>query len=445
VITALADIICIVSACCFGGITMKEEYQQNKHLTYEERNFIEIGLNKGRNFTEIAKDINKDRRTISREIIQHKFKKTPSNYNCSTNKCKNKMRCMKFDCTEKLSCYEEEICEQLVLPPYVCNSCDKKNKCRKLKYYYYAKFAYDEYTEKLSTSRQGINLTKTEVYELDKLIAPLIINKKQSIAHIYVNHPDELFFSKPTFYTYVNLGVFSFGNLDLRRKVKYKKRKNSEKQRVRRETSIRKNRTYEDFQRHIKKYSDDEIVEMDTVEGTKGGKVFLTLTFRNSKFMLIYLLEHKSMECVEKVFDNIRKVIGIVNYKKLFAIVLTDNGSEFLNPLSIEVNKETGEIISQVFYCDPNASWQKGTAEKNHEYIRYVLPKGASFNNLKQEDVNTLMSNINNTSRDCLNGKTPFEAITLSLDEEFIKLLGTYKINADDVNLSQKLLIQGGK
>ena len=253
------------------------------------------------------------------------------------------------------------------------------------------------------------------------------------------------FFQNLHFYRYVDLGVFSFGNLDLRRKVKYKKRKNTEKQRVRRETSIRKNRTYEDFQRHIKKYSDDEIVEMDTVEGTKGGKVFLTLTFRNSKFMLIYLLEHKSMECVEKVFDNIRKVLGIENYKKLFAIVLTDNGSEFLNPLSIEVDKETGEIISQVFYCDPNASWQKGTAEKNHEYIRYVLPKGASFNNLKQEDVNTLMSNINNTSRDCLNGKTPFEAITLSLDEEFIKLLGTYKINADDVNLSQKLLIQGGK
>ena len=418
----------------------QQQHQPNKHLTYEERGFIETGLNKGRNFTEIARDINKDRRTISREILQHRFKRTSSNFNNSTNKCKNKLRCMKFDCTEKIKCYEEYICVDLLIPPYVCNSCDKKTKCRNTKYYYYAKFAQDEYSEGLIASRQGINLTKTEVYDLDKLISPLIIEQKQSLSHIYANHPDKLFFSKPTFYTYVNLGVFSFKNIDLRRKVKYRKRKNTNKQKIRRETAIRKNRTYEDFKKYISENPDYEIVEMDTVEGTKGGKVFLTLIFRKSKFMLIYLLEHQTMECVEKAFDNIREILGIENYKRLFAIVLTDNGSEFFNPLSIEVDKETGEIISQVFYCDPNASWQKGTIEKNHEYIRYVLPKGTSFNNLEQEDVNILMSNINSTSRDCLNGKTPFDAITLSLEENLINLLGTHSIKADDVNLSPNLL-----
>ena len=53
---------------------MKAEHIPNKHLTYEERNFIEIGLNNGRNFAEIAKDLNKDRRTISREIQKHRFR-----------------------------------------------------------------------------------------------------------------------------------------------------------------------------------------------------------------------------------------------------------------------------------------------------------------------------------------------------------------------------------
>ena len=414
--------------------------KKNKHLTKEEREYIEVGLTKGRNFSEIAKDMNKDRRTISREVLQHRFKRIPSNYNGSTHKCKDRLKCMKFDCTENLECYEEDICVELLTPPYVCNNCEKKNKCRSIKYHYYAKFAHDEYIEKLSVSRQGINLTKTEVYELDKLISPLIKDKKQSINHIYANHPDEISFSKTSMYTYINTGIFSFKNIDLPRKVRYKKRQDAEKQKIRKETAIRKNRTYKDFKKYIAEHLDYEMVEMDTVEGVKGGKVFLTLMFRKSKFMLIYLLEHQNMECVEKAFDNIKAILGVENYRRLFAIVLTDNGSEFFNPLSIEIDKETGEIVVQVFYCDPCAAWQKGTLEKNHEYIRYVLPKGTSFDKLEQEDANILMSNINSASRDSLKGKTPFEAMTLNLEESFINLLGAYKIEADEVNLSPRLL-----
>ena len=47
--------------------------EPNKHLTYEERNYIEIGLNNKRNFTEIAKDLNKHRTTIMREVQGHRL------------------------------------------------------------------------------------------------------------------------------------------------------------------------------------------------------------------------------------------------------------------------------------------------------------------------------------------------------------------------------------
>ena len=384
---------------------MERNHEPNKHLTYEERNFIEIGLNNGRNFSEIAKDLNKNRTTIMREVRKHKFRKNPSGFNNSKNLCKNRHECKRFDCTKKEKCYEEEICYVLTGAPYVCNGCEQKNKCRKIKYYYYAKFANDEYSEKLRTSRYGINQTKEEIYDLDKLITPLIKEKHQSISHIYANHPDEISFSRATMYNYVDLGVFSFKNIDLPRKVRYKKRKENEKQRIRRETAIRKGRTYEEFKEYIGKHSECSIVEMDTVEGIKGGKVFLTLLFRQSKLMLIYLMEEKTMECVEKAFDKIKEILGIDMFKKVFEVILTDNGSEFFNPISIEVDKETGEIISHIFYCDPGASWQKGAIEKNHEYIRYVLPKGSTFDDLTQEKTNILMSNINSTSRDILNGK----------------------------------------
>lgn len=424
---------------------MENIHHSNKHLTYEERQFIEIGLNNSRKFSEIARDINKNRTTIMREVLKHRFKKTPSKFNNKSNLCVRRHECKRYDCSEQEECYEEEICSFLMGTPYVCNGCEQKVKCRKVKYYYYSKFANDEYSEKLRTSRYGINQTKEEIYELDKIIAPLIKEKNQSISHIYNNHPDEINFSRSTMYNYINLGVFSFKNIDLPRKVKYKKRKENKKQRIRRETLIRKGRTYENFKEYIEKNPESSIVEMDTVEGKKGGKVFLTLIFRQSKFMLIYLMENKTMECVEEVFRNIKEILGVEIFKKVFEVILTDNGSEFFNPLSIEVDDETGEIISHVFYCDPGASWQKGTIEKNHEFIRYVLPKGSSFDELTQEKANILMSNINSTNRDSLNGRNPYEAVLLILDEDIVNKLGTTKIEADEVDLSPKLLKRGDK
>lgn len=423
---------------------METEHRPNKHLTYEERNFIEIGLNNGRNFAEIAKDLNKNRTTVMREVQKRKFRKNPSRFNNSS-LCKNRYGCDRFNCDKKMECYEEEICYKLTGAPYVCNGCEQKNKCRKIKYYYYAKFANDEYSENLRTSRYGINQTKEEIYELDKLITPLIKEKHQSISHIYANHPDEIKFSRATMYNYVELGVFSFKNIDLPRKVRYRKRKDSKKQRIRRETAIRKGRTYEDFKEYIGKHPDSSIVEMDTVEGKKGGKVFLTLLIRQSKLMLIYLLEQKTMECVTNAITRIKDALGIETFKKVFEVILTDNGPEFFNPLGIEKDEETGEIISHMFYCDPEASWQKGTIEKNHEYIRYVLPKGTSFDELTQEKVNILMSNINSTSRDILNGMTPYDATLTILTKGQMKKLGTSKIDADEVNLSPRLLKEGDK
>ena len=265
----------------------------------------------------------------------------------------------------------------------------------------------------------------------------MIKEKNQSISHIYATHPDEIFLSM---YNYINLGVFSVRNIDLKRKVKYKKRKESNATKVRRETAIRKGRTYKDYLEYMSKNPDASVVEMDTVEGIKGGKVFLTILFRNSRFMLIFLMDNKNMECVNQKFELLQNMFGKELYSKIFEVVLTDNGSEFFNPTAIEKYLDSGKIVSRVFYCDPNASWQKGAIEKNHEFIRYVLPKGSSFDELNQETINILMSNINNTCRDILNGNTPFEVVKQILSDELIEKTGNIKIEPTEVNLSPNLL-----
>ncbi len=74
------------------------------------------------------------------------------------------------------------------------------------------------------------------------------------------------------------------------------------------------------------------VVEMDTVEGIKGGKVLLTMIFRNFNFMIARLLPDKTSNSIKKELDNIEKIIGTDLFKRVFKCILTDNGGEFQRP-----------------------------------------------------------------------------------------------------------------
>lgn len=411
-----------------------------KHLTEDNRYDIELYINEGFSFTKISKIINKDRTTISKEIKRNRTKKVPKNNSNSIlrNFCVHKPYCGKLDCTPSKSCYIESICPKLKKPPYVCNPCSRKRVCKLIKYYYYSNLAQKSYLQTLSESRTGINLTEDEIALIDKEISPLLLNNKQPINHIYTYKKEILPFSKTTFYSYIDKNVFTFRNIHLPRKVKLKPRHtNNFTVVIKKDKHCRENRTYEDYQKYITSHPNANIVQMDTVEGTKGGKVLLTLLFVRNNLMLIYLLDNKDTQCVSSIFNYIKQSIGIDNFMKYFEVILTDNGSEFSNPISIEVDEETGEIISNVFYCDPGKSWQKGNIEKNHEYIRYILPKGTSFDNLTQDDISLLMDNINSTCRDSLNGKSPYD---LTPHTNFLNNLNLHKISPSKVNLSKNLL-----
>jgi IS30 family transposase len=182
---------------------------------------------------------------------------------------------------------------------------------------------------------------------------------------------------------------------------------------------------------------------MDTVIGTsggKGGKCMLTLLFRQFNFMLIYLLPYKQNVYVTEVFQHLKSVLGIDEFKRLFEVILTDNGSEFMDPDSIEIDINTGEKVTSLFYCDPNCSWQKGSIEKNHEYIRYILPKGTSFASLSQEDCYLIASHINSVPRLSLNNISPYEASFYFIGENNLEKFHIKKIEYDDIDLSIRLL-----
>ena len=394
------------------------------HLSYEDRKNIEDGLNENKSINQISKEINRNHSTILREIDRNKKYSEPSSWN------NYKINHPDLDLS----------CERLKHSPHVCNGCKSRSGCRKIRWTYYAREAQRAYDELIKSCRQGINLTPEEVHTINEVITPLI-KKGQTTNHLYINHPDILDFSKSSFYRYINDGVFEFGPLDFPRIVKYKKRKNSSNRRTRKEREILINRKYTDFIEFISNNPDSNIVEMDTVEGLKNeNDCFLTLLWRKSKFMLIFKLESQTTNEVTRIFEILQNLIPLDIYKDLFQVILTDNGHEFFDVNNIECIHSTGEYVTHLFFCDPHASCQKGMIEKNHEFIRYILPKGSSFKNINQEDCNLIMNNINSLCRDSLNGKSPYEAMLFLCDEYILKKLGCHFIKSDEVNLTYDLL-----
>lgn len=266
-----------------------------------------------------------------------------------------------------------------------------------------------------------------------------MIHKHHSVNHVFISHPDVLPFSKSTFYKYIDLGILNVRNIDLPRRVRFRinKKYDTSETREKSNPKIKVGKFYSNFKDYIEFFPNPSIVEMDIVIGTKGGKsskCLLTLLFQKYHFMLIYLLPYKQSKYVIQIFNFLKKTLGINEFKRLFEVILTDNDTEFSDPESIEFDFNTGEKICSLFYCDPSCSWQKGSIEKNHEYIRYILPKGTSFASLTQEDCYLIASHINSIPRLSLNNFSPYEEAHNFIGQSNIDKFHLKKINNDDID-----------
>lgn len=433
--------------------------EKGSHLTLEDRYEIQKGLREHRSFREIAEIIGCCPDTISKEIRNHRYHKVRPDREGTyrkPNRCKHRETCRRKDvckkrkghkckipCRECLRC--NELCQDFVdapckvanKAPYVCNGCHKSARCLFDKYLYNADHANREYREKLKESREGINLTRDELAELDGLVSPLI-KKGQPLVHIVKTHKEEIPCAERTLYHYIDKGYLTARNMDMRRRVRYKKRKKySEQPKV----SYRKKEGhhYEDFEKLLAREPSLRVVEMDTVEGNKGGKLLQTFLLRENNLMLAYLIDSKEMKNTVAVLDRIEEKLGTEQFREMFPVMLTDNGCEFADPEMFERGRD-GKKRTRLYYCEPRRSEQKGRLEKNHEYIRYVLPKGTSFDGLTQEKVTLMVNHINNTTRPKLHGSTPMKEALKEIDINALEKLGLEVIEPDDICLSPALL-----
>ena len=382
---------------------------KHKHLTLSDRNDIQLGLERGETFKAIGQLILKDPTTVSKEVKRNRQ-------------------------------VRESTCDNLPCPlldkaPFVCNGCPKRRQnCGYKKILYLAKQAQKQYEQTLVEAREGTPLNSKTFWDMDKVISDGV-KKGQHIYHILKTH--NLDVSSSTVYRHIRKGYLSIAPIDLARAVKFKERRKSKLPSIPKEA--KKGHSYEDFLNYLALNQLDSWLEMDTVLGRIGGKVLLTFNLSFCNFIFARLLDNKTALEVTKHLYDIKNTLHQADkdFFQLFPVILTDNGGEFARVDDIEMDVR-GE--SKLFFCDPNRSDQKGRIEKNHTLIRDILPKGTSFDNLTQEDINLVCSHVNSVKRAALNGKSAYELFAFTYGEEIPKLLGISKIPAEDVCQSSKLL-----
>lgn len=427
-------------------------------LTYQDRLLIAQGLSDGKKFSQIAETIHKDRTTVSKEVKRHSYDKKTGRPGYGFNDCSKRLSCKKHkvcgdECTRRTSnqkcsicgkctgcCpdYVQDICMIKNKPPYVCNGCRKEAKCTLLKRWYDPADAEIMAEKSISEARVGILSNEKDLKRINSIVSKYV-RQGQSVHAIYQDHADELMCCEKTIYNYIDGSLLDVRNIDLPRKVRYRARSHEKTFKV--DRGCRIGRTFDDYQKLMADDPDYLVVEMDSVIGTVGGKCLLTIHFVSCSFMIAFLRDANTSQSVIDIFDGLYRLLGSDLFHRLFPVILTDNGSEFSNPKAIEHGPEKkGLLRTRIFYCDAGKPYQKGSIEVNHELIRRILPKGSSFDDLTQKDIDLMMSHINSYKRKKLNHRTPYEVFSFLYGEGIAERLGVVPVAPENVILKPRLL-----
>ena len=419
------------------------------HLTLAERQMIETGISHGSTKAAIAKTLGKDKSTIGKEIKLHRVKSFSISYplDCSLfPKCKDRNT---FLCNPQCPSYIQFTCKRRDRSPGACNGCEKYSRCHYDKYRYSASQADSEYRDSLVSTRLGINATLSQIKELGLLIQPLL-KQGQSVYAILQNHP-EINLTEKTLYHYIEEGVFqnagvSITCMDLKRQVRRKlTKKKSIEYSPRKDRSYLKGRTHKEYTEFKEMNPDASVVEMDTVYNDGSNGPFLQ-TFKFMKYDFLFCVYHqqKTSQTMLEGILLLESILGEQIFNEEVMVLKTDRGSEFILAEQTEIRND-GTRRTRLFYCDPMASWQKGSLENIHLLIRDICPKEADLYALgldSQEKANRISSHINSYSKKKLNNKTSFSVLKFFNKEMADKLIdqGLTEIPPDQVILKPYLL-----
>ena len=346
--------------------------QKGQHLTKRERDIIEHLYNiQGKNLSEIARELGRNRSTILREFERGKVEQMKPNPYVSRNP---------------------------KVPDYIVFYRYAAEKGQKL---------HDENMSKKGPKPKIAHDIKLKKY-LEKAI-----NMKYSpevLAHRIAENP--MFKTKictNTIYSYIDKKLININRTHLtygRYKPKIKGRQ-KEKEST---TAYKEGRRIHDRPPEVESKQEVGHWEMDTVEGKQGKNeaVLLVLTERVTNMEIIKLMKSKQKSSVIEELDKMEKELGTKAFREKFKTITMDNGGEFRDFEAIEksvFNKKKPR--TKVFYADAYSAWQRGSNENANKFIRRFLHKYTSFNKLIQSHIDKIECWMNNYPRKKFGFKSP--------------------------------------
>jgi len=406
------------------------------HLSSNQRSQLELFLNNDYKLINIANELNRDPRGISKEIKRNRYLFVRSNAKnkcgiqntcsisrlcdtCVSGKCKY---CKFAKCSSICNHFVEfPQCKRILKFPFVCNGCDFLKDCSLPKLFYKGDRAHSSYKENSSSWKYGTRFTDAQLAVFEKALSDGV-KKGHSLDVIIHNH--NLQISLSTLYRLIDMNLFSIKNIDLKRKVGYRQRYTDKPKAKPLNYDYLENRRFTDYCAYVVENTELNIWQMDTIEGVKGvdEAVVLSLLHTKSNLQLFFKMKEKTTHAVNKVLDSIKEFLGVDLFKEVFTVILTDNGIEFRDPLSMETNPNTGEVLIRVFYCEPRRSDQKAKCEKNHVHFRECIPKGVSLNNYTTANINYISKQINNYPRKSFVYSTPMRIALVMLNKKVFEL-----------------------
>ena len=189
---------------------MRKHKGSKKHFSLRQRNYLEVAILRHESVIKIANYLGFSRQSIYREIKINSYIKNRKYHDLETAKIFN----------NKLT----PTCPKLMRFPFVCNTCEKKQSCSMAKRYYHADYADDYARRKLRNKRKGTRLTHEQRRELDHFLLPLM-QKGQSLHHIYVSNPCRFTVTERTLRNLINRGELSIRNYHLPMTVRFAPKK----------------------------------------------------------------------------------------------------------------------------------------------------------------------------------------------------------------------------
>lgn len=334
-----------------------------KHLTWNDRLKIEAFLKCGKSVQEIADEIGVHRNTIYNEIKRGRY-------------------------THKNSDWTEE--ER-----------------------YSPEIAHAAYKEHLAAKGPGLKIGKD--YRLAEYIERRIVEDGFSPAAVLgeikvKGLKFDTTICEATLYSYIKKGVFL--TLEMTHLPCKGKQKRSYK-RIKKTKPAKRKSAGKSIEKRSPEVAERKNVghwEMDCVDGKKRTKeALLVLSERKARKEIMVKMKDKTRESVVAALDRLERRFGSM-FSKIFQTITVDNGIEFADVEGLERScLRKGQKRTQVFYCHPYSSHERGTNENINGMIRRWFPKGTDFGKVRTKDVQVVEDWLNAYPREILGFRTADE------------------------------------